>query len=134
MAKAVAGWSSMGIIKWLDILMAWWTVSTMQTIRHTTRFAESHDYWFSKLLSICRPLTIPKGGDRYFIGEFSKRVSTSIWSVEFPESAVGFSICSRSFSCRIVMALLSLFCLRWILPLLVQMYFQPNLFLLSLAK
>jgi len=32
--------------------------------------------------TICRPLTIPKEGDRYFIGEFSKRVSKCRWSIE----------------------------------------------------
>jgi len=31
--------------------------------------------------TICRPLTIPKGGDRYFISEFSRRVSKCIWSI-----------------------------------------------------
>ena len=65
----------------------------MQTIRHIILFAKSHhDYWLSGLLSelwhqanvrtICRPLTIPKGGDRYFISEFSRRVSKCIWSTE----------------------------------------------------
>jgi len=45
-----------------------------------------------------------------------------------------FLICSMSFSLLIAITLLSLLCLRRILPLLVQMYLQLNFFLSSLAK
>jgi len=34
-----------GIIRWLDMLMTWRTVSTMQTVGHVTNFEQGHDYW-----------------------------------------------------------------------------------------
>ena len=104
-----------------------------------TSFAQSHDYWINgeiyqeqhtnKVRWHVDHSPYQKGR----IGKFSNWLRC--------RSLVGISrvahrvlICSMSFSLRIAITLLSLLCLRRILPLLVQMYFQLNFFLSSLSK